>query len=78
MYISAEQAKHYSGEAGQQAFIELGYDSLCYVKMIADHQTGQTAAMLYSGLGVPITGAPTADAVLGMAMQHGMEVMSVH
>lgn len=78
MYISAEEAKQYTGTVGQQAFIELGFDSLCYVKMIKDANTGQTAAVLYSGLGIPVTAAATRDAAEGVAIQNGMEMLSLH
>lgn len=78
MYISAEQAKQYTGTVGEQAFIELGFDSLCYVKMLTDQSTGQTAAVIYSGLGIPISGAATHDAAVGLAMQSGWEILSLH
>lgn len=78
MYISAEQAKLYTGTIGQQAFSEFGFDSICYIKMIKDHTTGQTAAVLYSGLGIPVTAATTSEAAEGVALQHGMELFSLH
>lgn len=78
MYISAEQAQQYSGAAGQQAFVELGFDSLCYIKMLRDEATGQTAAVLYSGLGIPISGDASRDVMEGLALQHGLELLSLH
>lgn len=78
MYIGAEQAKLYSGTVGQQAFAELGFDSLGYIKMIKDELTGQTAAALYSGIGILVTVAANADTVEGLAMQHNIELLSVH
>lgn len=78
MIISAEQARALSGVEGQQAFVEFGFDRLGYVRMIKDHQTGSTAAVLYSGLGMPVAYYRTADEAIGSAMQTGMAVMSVH
>lgn len=78
MYIGAEQAKLYSGDVGQQAFAELGFDSLGYIKVIKDDATGQTAAALYSGIGILVTVAANADTVEGLAMQHNIELLSVH
>ena len=78
MYISAEQAKLYTGPVGRQAFTELGFDSLCYIKMIKDQFTGQDAAVLYSGIGIVITAVANADTAEGLALQHGMEVMNLH
>lgn len=78
MYIGAEQAKLYSGTVGQQAFAELGFDSLGYIKVLRDEITGQTAAALYSGVGILVTVTPTADAAEGLALQHNIEVLSVH
>lgn len=78
MIISAEQARAYSGVEGQQAFIELGFDSMGYTRTIADGVTGVTAVVLYSGLGLPIAYFRTADEAAGTALQSGMEIFSVH
>jgi len=78
MYIGSEQAKLYSGDVGQQAFAELGFDSLGYIKMLKDDATGQTAAALYSGIGILVTVTQTADMAEGLALQHDIEVLSIH
>jgi hypothetical protein len=78
MYINTEQAKLYSGTVGQQAFAELGFDSLGYIKMIKDDITETTAAVLYSAIGMMITVAPNIETVQGLALQHNIELLSVH
>lgn len=78
MYISTENAQQYTGTVGEKAFIELGFDSLCYIKPLVDHTTGQTAAALYSGMGLMVTAVATQEMAEGMAIQHGMELLSLH
>lgn len=78
MILSVEQAQAYTGETGQQAFVELGFDSMFYLKQIKDPTTGQTATVLYSGLGMAAAYYRTPEEALGTAMQNGLEVYSLH
>ena len=78
MILSVEQAQAYTGETGQQAFVELGFDSMFYLKQIKDPVTEQTASVLYSGLGVAAAYFRTHDEALGSAVQNGLEVYSLH
>ena len=78
MIISAEQAQVYTGTEGQQAFIELGFDSMGYIRTITDQATGSTAVVLYSGLGLPVSYFATADEANAWAMQSGIEILSLH
>jgi len=78
MIISAEQAQAYTGLEGQQAFVELGFDSMGYTRTITDGATGATAVVLYSGLGLPIAYFRTTDEAIGSAMQNNIEVFNLH
>ena len=78
MIISAEQARAFSGIEGQQAFIELGFDSMGYIRIITDQNTGSTAAVLYGGLGLPVSFCRNADEAAGHAMQNDIEIFSLH
>ena len=78
MIFSAEQAQSYTGDAGQKAFVELGFDSMYYLRTITDKATGASAKVLYSGLGLPVSYFATADEANAWAMQSGIEILSLH
>jgi hypothetical protein len=78
MIFSSEQAQPFIGADGVQAFVELGFDSLFYIKKAKDPVTEQEAFVLYSGLGMPAAYYLTLDEALGVAIQNGIEVQSLH
>lgn len=78
MIMSAEQAQTYTGSAGQKAFVELGFDSMYYLRTIEDKATGATASVLYSGLGLPVSYFATANEAHAWAMQSGFEILPRH